>query len=53
MGAGRANNHVVAADLAVARLSDVVRSIPDWRTDAQSVAAAEGVLMYLDEGEVT
>ncbi len=52
MGATRANLHVVAADLAVARLSDVVGSIPDWQTDARSVAAAEGVLMYLDEGEV-
>lgn len=46
-GAARPNLHVCAADLSKRSLAEVLAETP-WRTDARSVVAAEGLLMYLD-----
>ncbi|MDC0749691.1 class I SAM-dependent methyltransferase [Polyangium mundeleinium] len=52
-GAGfeRTNLHLCAADLSKRSLGEVLRETP-WRSDAQSVVVAEGLLMYLDVKDV-
>jgi len=49
----RPNLHFVAVDLASTSLSDALEQAPGWRNDATTVVVAEGVLMYLDESDVT
>ena len=49
----RPNLHLVALDLASTTLPDALRQTPGWRKEAVSVVAAEGLLCYLDESEVT
>jgi methyltransferase (TIGR00027 family) len=43
----RGNLHLLAEDLAQARLSDVLAQAPHWDEGADSVVVAEGLLMYL------
>jgi methyltransferase (TIGR00027 family) len=53
MGASRDNHRVIGANLARSSLEDVVRAVPEWQADANTVAVAEGVIMYLDQDEVS
>ena len=49
----RSNLHLVAVDLASTRLPEALERAPHWKSDVVSVIVAEGVLMYLDESDVT
>lgn len=53
LGMDHDNHHMVGADLAASSLSELLGSLACWQSDAKSVAVAEGVLMYLDESEVS
>lgn len=52
MGPPAPNLRLVAADLAVRPLGDVIAEVEEWRDDAVSVVIAEGLLMYLEEAAV-
>ena len=49
----RSNLHLVAVDLASTSLPDALEQAPAWKSDVVTVVTAEGVLMYLDESDVT
>ena len=49
----RPNLHLVAVDLASTSLPDALEQASGWRNDATTVVAAEAVLMYLEESDVT
>jgi methyltransferase (TIGR00027 family) len=53
MGSARSNHTVVGADLSKKSMGDVIRAVPGWKADATTVTVAEGVVMYLDEDQVT
>lgn len=50
--AERPNHRVLGADLGAARLGEVLRRVTEWNPKGQTVAIAEGVLMYLAEDDV-
>jgi methyltransferase (TIGR00027 family) len=49
----RSNLHLVALDLASSSVSAALARAPEWRNDVATVVTAEGILCYLDEGDVT
>ncbi len=52
LGVDHANHHMVGADLSGNSIRELLVRLSCWRPDVNSVAVAEGVLMYLTESDV-